>query len=256
MTAPPPTPIDLSDPVELMGSFELFSRHPLVNSLRDRYKKDSVLADCARKQLVSDLARLNRDYSEEYGRVAFTTAEGRVKDEESFFMKLYKKCQERGPSHGIDRVTLGRLYSNIRDLCGVRFSCPYFDRVKISIDEIIRPALTKLNYVVDLGGKYRDKDYLDTGDDKGYRSYHFYVKIPTLVNIYGDWEYCLCEVQGRSELQHVWAVKSHDLLYKPGAGWEFSDYHVTEDMRQLSNHLRVADQFLISIRERVRKPGA
>jgi hypothetical protein len=59
----------------------------------------------------------------------------------------------------------------------------------------------------------------------------------------------------RSELQHVWAVKSHDLLYKPSRGWQLSDKHVTEDMRQLSNSLRAADQFLVSIRDRARGGG-
>jgi hypothetical protein len=30
-----------------------------------------------------------------------------------------------------------------------------------------------------------DKNYLDKGDSKGYRSYHFFLKVPTPVDIYG-----------------------------------------------------------------------
>src|SRR5207253_3831744 len=71
-----------------------------------------------------------------------------------------------------------------------------------------------------------DLDYLEWGSDVGYRSYHFFVKVPTPVNIYGDLEMRVCEVQARTELQHVWAVKSHDLLYKPELGLDLSDENV------------------------------
>jgi len=36
-------------------------------------------------------------------------------------------------------------------------------------------------------------------------------------------------------------------------GWNMSDEHVVQDMREVSNSLRAADQFLISIRDRSRK---
>ena len=62
----------------------------------------------------------------------------------------------------------------------------------------------------------------------------------------------VCELQARTELQHVWAVKSHDLLYKPGFGWQHSDNHVVKDMREVSHSLKAADQWLMSIRDRVR----
>jgi ppGpp synthetase/RelA/SpoT-type nucleotidyltranferase len=62
----------------------------------------------------------------------------------------------------------------------------------------------------------------------------------------------ICEVQGRSELQHVWAVKSHDLLYKPDDGWLKPDAETLKDMQELSNSLRSVDHFLCRIRKRVR----
>jgi len=62
-----------------------------------------------------------------------------------------------------------------------------------------------------------------------------------------------CEVQGRSELEHVWATKSHNLLYKTGSGWDFRNNRVIEEMRQVSNILRGVDQFLVNIRHRVRR---
>lgn len=124
-------------------------------------------------------------------------------------------------------------------------------------DEPIRPGLQRLGYGSDLRPRLKDRDDLDEGDEWGYRSYHFYVQVPTPVDIYGKIKLRLCEVQARTELQHVWAVKSHDLLYKPGSGSRPLDRHVTEDMRQVSNSLRAADQFLQSVRDRVsRKEGS
>ncbi|MEW6214747.1 MAG: hypothetical protein AB1478_06010, partial [Nitrospirota bacterium] len=99
----------------------------------------------------------------------------------------------------------------------------------------------------------KDKNMLDYGDELGYRSYHFFVKIPTIIDIFGGIEHFICEVQGRSELQHIWAVRSHDLLYKHGEGWNIPDEQAIEDMRQLSNTLRAADQFFVSIRDRIRR---
>jgi ppGpp synthetase/RelA/SpoT-type nucleotidyltranferase len=126
--------------------------------------------------------------------------------------------------------------------------------VRAAIEDLIRPKLRELGYATNLDeGGFPSKDYLDHGDEFGYRSYHFFVKVPTPIDIYGNVELCLCEIQARTELQHMWAVKSHDLLYKPQGQWELSDKHVLEDMKQVSNSLRAADQFLVSIRDRTRR---
>jgi len=177
-----------------------------------------------------------------------------VKSEDSFFRKLHKMCYANAQTHGLTQNTLIELYSDIKDLCGVRFSCPYFDEVKEAVVKLVRPGLHALGYGTDLqsDSRYQDRDYLDTGDELGYRSYHFFVMVPTVIDIFGNVKLCLCEMQARTELQNVWAVKSHDLLYKPEAGWNFSDGHVVADMRQVSNSLRAADQFLVSIRDRIR----
>lgn len=122
-----------------------------------------------------------------------------------------------------------------------------------TVETLVRPRLAGFGYATLLSvASLRDKSFLDAGDAFGYRSYHFYVKVPTDIDIYGNSQLCLCEVQARSELQHVWAVKSHELLYKAEEGWQLDDQHVVEDMRQVSNSLRAADQHLVSIRDRVR----
>lgn len=237
-----------------LTSFDTFASQSHVVLLRQQYARQSILARFAVARLVADLERQNDSYRKKHGRVAFTSVDGRVKTEHSLFKKLYKLASSRPSSTALTETTLAKFYSQIKDLAGVRFSCPYYDELMPAINAIIRPQLANHGYASDLQAEpgYSDKDYLDQGDDTGYRSYHFFVRVPTRIDIYGNTELCLCEVQARTELQHIWAVKSHDLLYKPDNGWSFSDDHVKEDMRQLGNNLRAADQSLISIRDRTR----
>ena len=239
-----------------LESFEKFRDHSWVRDLVPRYQKDAILAQYAVTRAISDLRDMNKSYLDEYGRVAFNSIEGRVKTEASLFRKLYQQARESANRHGLTQGSLQRLFRGIKDLSGVRFSCPYLDEVKSTIEDLVRPRLAKLGYATSLkAAPLRDKDFLDTGNEQGYRSYHFHLRVPTVIDIYGNSQLCLCEVQARSELQHVWALKSHDLFYKPDAGWQLSDQHVLEDMRQVSNSLRAADQLLVSIRDRIRRDG-
>lgn len=240
-------PFDLSD-------FEKFKSHPLVKSLIPGFDKDSTIAKYSVKQLVQDLEDLNRAYFEKNKRVIFTTIEGRIKSQNSFLRKLYKMCCEKLKSEGITHEILNKNYKKIFDLCGIRYSCPYYDEIEWSINNIIRKELVNRGYAIDLRNnpRFKDKNYLDEGDKFGYRSYHFFVKIPTVVDIFNTRKMCLCEIQARTELQHIWAIKSHDLIYRPEEGWDIKDKDTIEDMRQLSNNLRAADQTLISIRNRIR----
>ncbi len=215
-----------------LESFEEFCAHPWIQDLIPRYNKDAILAKHAVVRLTSDLHDINA-YAAGHGHFGFTSVEGRVKTEASFFHKLYFRAQEAARSQGLTQGSLKRLYRGIRDLSGVRLSCPYLDEVKATVEELVRPRLARLGYAISLkGAPFRDQDFLDMGNEHGYRSYHFYLQVPTNVDIYGNSKLCLCEVQAQSELQHVWALKSHDLLYKPGAGWQLTDQHVQEDMRQ------------------------
>ncbi len=245
---------EAGEPINL-GTFDTFKSHVWVSELmQERYRKDATLATYAVARMIKDLEDLNLARVEATGRVAFTTVEGRVKDEDKFFNKLYGMCCRAASARGVTQERLRTLYGQVTDLCGVRFSCPYFDEVETAVQDLVRPSLSTLGYATDLQSNplYEDEDNTDLGNEMGYRSYHFFVKVPTQTDIYGTHDLCLCEVQARSELQHVWAVKSHDLLYKPDSGWELSDKHVVEDMRQVSNSLRAADQHLLSIRDRAR----
>jgi ppGpp synthetase/RelA/SpoT-type nucleotidyltranferase len=226
-----------------------FCSHPWVEQILSRYRRDALLAEHAMQRISDDVRSINYLPATKSGRVRFTTVEGRVKLEVSVLRKLYQKCKAGSRETGVTPTTLQSYYDDIKDICGVRLACPYYDEVLPAIASI-RSRLEALGYVTNVTG-LADRNFLDSGDELGYRSYHFFVKVPTETTIFGDSELCLCEVQVRTELQHIWAVKSHDLLYKKDLGWQETN-HVAEDMRQLSNSLRAADQSLISIRDRSR----
>lgn len=215
------------------------------------------MAEYAIGRAIRDLEGLNERHIDENGRVVFTTVQGRVKEEASFLKKLHETSRDLSQTRGFSRTTLESAYEGIKDLAGVRFACPYFDEVVPAVDDVVRPRLAALGYATDLRGEAatQDKDFLQEGDPFGYRSYHFFIRVPTVVDIFGTVETCLCEVQARSELQHVWADKSHDLLYKRGAGWKDSEGRVIALMKAVSDDLRAVDEYLVDIRRRVREEG-
>jgi ppGpp synthetase/RelA/SpoT-type nucleotidyltranferase len=240
-----PAKIDLADE-------SAFFSHPWVEQILSRFSRDEILAQHAMPRISDDLRSMNDLPVAAVGRVWFTSVEGRVKSEVSVLRKLHQKCKAGSHETGVTPTTLQNYYDDIKDICGVRLACPYYDEVLPAVASI-RSHLGALGYATHVSG-LDDRNFLDLGDELGYRSYHFFVKVPTETTIYGDSELCLCEVQVRTELQHIWAVKSHDLLYKKDVGWQETN-HVAKDMRQVSNSLRAADQFLISIRDRSRTKG-
>jgi ppGpp synthetase/RelA/SpoT-type nucleotidyltranferase len=246
---PTPAKVDFD-----LSSFKKFMRNPWTDELVERYDQDAVTAGHAIRILIDDLKLLNSAYLGEKSRTLFSSLDGRVKGRGSFFRKLYEHCRENCKRQGFDKKNLQSWYSGIHDLAGVRFSCPYFDEIESAIRNRIRPFLESHGYGTGLSNlAFKDKNYLDKGDKNGYRSYHFFLKVPTPVDIYGTTKGVICEIQGRSELQHVWAVKSHDLLYKPEEGWLKPNAETLKDMQELSNSLRSVDHFLCKIRHHVRR---
>ena len=237
-----------------LGDFDEFKDHSLIVPIIHKYEMQSRMALSAVTRLTNDLEEINGKYVKQHGRIIFTSIEGRVKTRDSFLYKYYQNCCIYSQKYGISEKMLEKYYKSINDIAGVRFSCPYYDEVEFAIDNLIRPKLNKLGYATNLeGNNLKDRDYLNEGDIDGYRSYHFFLKVPIVIDIYGGTELCICEVQGRSELQHIWAVKSHDLLYKSNYNLESNDNMIHDDMKQLSNSLRVADQSLVSIRNRTKR---
>lgn len=234
-----------------LENFEAFRDHPWLSPVLVQYRKhDCLIAERARDQLLTDLKDINEQYLKENERVLFTNYEGRVKTEESLLGKLHGLCC-RSTGQALTQDTIREIYDGIRDIGGVRIAFAYYDEVESAISDVIRPYLNIRGYATNIADRpgCADRNYLDDGDDHGYRSYHFFVEVPTLVDIFGDAKPFVCEVQARTELQHVWASKSHDLIYKNESG--DVDKDLVEMMKNLSRSLRAADGYFVDIRKRV-----
>lgn len=235
-----------------LTSYEYFRKSEWVDNFLKDYRRNAIVAKSAINRLLYDLDYLNKEHETKSGRILFTTTEGRVKTEESFFRKLYDKCCKKQKHDGVSANSIKDTMNDIKDLAGVRFACPYFDEVLTAINNYIRPHLSSLGYATELeNAGLTDKNFLDNGDKNGYRSYHFFVRVPTVINVFNDVELFTCEIQGRSELQHIWAVKSHDLIYKGNEKRLIGIDKYREDMKQISNNLRSMDHFLCRVRSEI-----
>ncbi len=145
----------------------------------------------------------------------------------------------------VSKKQLKTAYGNIIDIGGIRLAIRYYDEIKPAVDNI-KGDLISIGYE-DLSK--RDPKYADSpeerikeGDERGYRGYHIYIGVP----IPGSEEAIPCEIQFRTELQHVWASRSHELIYK-----EALQKPIEASMKHIGNGLHNADTFLVAIRDMV-----
>ncbi|MEO5357862.1 MAG: hypothetical protein H7844_11250 [Nitrospirae bacterium YQR-1] len=225
---------------------------------------DFYKARDAQEKLTNDLNDLNKTTDNKL----FTRAvEGRAKDKESLFKKLFKKVKEQSKTEGLTYELLKNCYLDIKDKAGVRFACHYSDQIEHTIETFIRPHLNGLGYAAELRKNgYEDENYLAgkhaidgknlSSGRTGYRAYHFFVGVVLDTMVYDDRkEIFICEVQGRSSLQDVWGIISHELIYKQFDGWEVDDEKTKERignlMNKISDSLDATDSFLIEVRNQV-----
>ncbi len=129
--------------------------------------------------------------------VISTRVSCRAKSIKSIFRKIRQKKRDRLQFRRVRDVE-----SYINDLAGARVVCDYLSDVAFIHGYLQRhPAFNIL--------PRKTEDYIANPRD-GYRGVHLVVEVET---IFGR---AKCEIQLRTMLQHAWAEKSHDLLYKLG----------------------------------------
>src|SRR3954454_16072792 len=89
---------------------ESFLAHPWVESLIPRFLRDDALARHAMHRLTEDLRNINELHIARERRSFFTSIDGRVKTQLSFFRKLYHTCQDRSDETGVTPQTLSTFY--------------------------------------------------------------------------------------------------------------------------------------------------
>lgn len=118
----------------------------------------------------------------------------RIKSKESAINKLKKKGYE---------VNADNLEKHIHDMVGVRIVCSFISDVYDIVKIIKNSKLFKIQ---------KEKDYVKTPKDTGYRSYHINVLVPIHLN--GKVEYIESEIQIRTVAMDFFATLDHKMRYK------------------------------------------
>jgi ppGpp synthetase/RelA/SpoT-type nucleotidyltranferase len=226
-------------------TYEEFLSRSVVESLLTTYDRSLPLFRIAVVRLYTTLSNLNRTNG------WFTTIGGRLKSKGSIFEKLYDRLKNSGSSEWSDDMVRGE-YQNILDLGGVRAATRYIDEVQFVAGQM-RRALTDYGYVGDMtqDTRYRDQNYLrDPDPDTGYRAFHVFVGVPINFFVPDHVEPIPCEVQIRTDLQDIWAERSHQLIYKRHSRVPRIFF---DSLVNISATLAAADDFLKAIRDRIKE---
>ncbi len=228
-------------------SFSDFQQRGIIKNILDDYDKKLPCYRVACLRICNDLSR---ERSQAVG--FFTRIEGRLKSKDSIVQKLYSSLEElQQKGKECNDKCINEEREHILDILGIRLACKYVDQIKDLVGRV-RDTIKNINgYSGDLRSnneEYEDKDYLMEPDPKtGYRGYHFYVKVP-VDNFYAEEEAKICEIQVRSDLQDVWARRSHELIYKKHGR---APQNKIERMKTLSNFVENLDDFLKQLKNEI-----
>ena len=164
-----------------------------------------------------------------------TRISNRVKSVRSILRKIAQKKRD-----GLPLETVRHVENHINDLAGARVVCDYLSDVAFIHAYLQRHPTFKV-----LPTKTRD--YI-AHPENGYRGVHLVVQVQT------SFGRAKCEVQLRTMLQHAWAEKNHDLLYKLGSS---KVRRVPKQIRMLmekqSDLLYTIDEMALEIADAVRQ---
>lgn len=156
------------------------------------------------KEIKTKLEILDDEFRVRHDHNPIHHMEHRLKSPESIAGKLTKRGHD---------LTIDSIYSNLRDVAGIRVICNYIDDIYRVYD-----LLTKQNDIVLI----EEKDYIKNPKDNGYRSLHIVVEIPIFLS--EKVQTVPVEIQIRTIAMDFWASLEHHLRYK-------SDSDISDNIR-------------------------
>lgn len=164
-----------------------------------------MLYDCAIREIHTKLENLNREMEFVKERNPIQHITYRLKKPRSIIGKLQR--------YGMD-ITVNNIWENINDVAALRVICSYVDDIYAVAD-----MLTKQDDVILL----KQKDYIKSPKESGYRSLHLIVEVPVFLS--EEKTMVKVEIQIRSIAMDFWASLEHQLRYKV-------DTEIPDDIRQ------------------------
>lgn len=156
----------------------------------------------------------------------YHTIQSRIKGKDSIENKLKKKNLETSVKNAKDYL---------RDIAGIRVICLFRDDIYRLVE-----LLTRQSDLVFI----KEKDYISTPKENGYRSYHLIIGVP--VYCADTMEIFPVEVQFRTMEMDLWASMEHRILYKNAQKKDREK--IKEELRVYSEKLREMENYFKTFR--------
>lgn len=156
----------------------------------------------------------------------YHTIQSRIKGKDSIENKLKKKNLETSVKNAKDYL---------RDIAGIRVICLFRDDIYRLVE-----LLTRQSDLVFI----KEKDYISTPKENGYRSYHLIIGVP--VYCADTMEIFPVEVQFRTMEMDLWASMEHRILYKNAQ--KKDGEKIKEELKTYSEKLREMENYFKTFR--------
>ncbi len=163
---------------------------------------------------------------DEANRQMVNSIRSRIKGPESIVRKLQKK--------GLTPVFTVAA-TRLNDLVGIRITCYFLDDIQTIAEKL--KIHKDIHFI-------KEKDYITTPKESGYRSFHLIVEVPIEVNDTEQW--IKAEIQIRTMAMDIWASMEHQLCYKKGQLEETLTSTELKECAEMVNHV---DRKMVTMRE-------
>ena len=148
----------------------------------------------ALSNLMTRLDTLNKDYRIKYQNYPIHNMQKRIKSKKSIEEKLSRKEFDVSADEAKERLT---------DIAGIRIICYFIE----DIYAVVKLIKKQSDILV-----IKEKDYIKSPKENGYRSYHIIIGMPVYHT--DGMEYYPVEIQLRTMTMDLWASMEHRICYK------------------------------------------
>lgn len=178
------------------------------------------------------LRMIQEEMMVEYGRKPISALCSRIKSVESIRRKLQKK--------GLN-VSFANAQEKLNDIVGVRATCFFTDDIYELAQRLSRQADVKV---------IKEKDYMKTPKENGYKSLHLITEVPVFNGT--DGSFCKVEIQLRTVAMDFWAQLDYQLCYKKELqGKKYRK--VEEKLASYAVEIEKLDRGLLKLRKEIEK---
>lgn len=185
--------------------------------------------NAAMNEIVTKMKILSDDFRVRYSRSPIDNIEARIKSTESIIKKMIRNNLS---------FTIHDMENNILDIAGIRIICPFISDIYDVIEMI--QQIDDIEII-------KEKDYITTPKESGYRSYHMIVKVP--IHLTTGKEIVYAEIQIRTMAMDFWASLEHKIKYKYDG---IIPYDIGQKLIECAETINVADNQMMELSDKVK----